>query len=619
MKTKNYFRKVAILLLLCSAQFIMAQVPSYVPTDGLVAYYPFNGNANDVSVNANNGINNGAILITDRFGNADSAYFFNGSTDYIDVPSNNTFNFQTNNSFTLSYWINATSINTSKVNVIINKQLGAGTASQDGWNSNVEVNRAINLRIQNAPSTIFCDPSSNASAISNLTNYHITQVFQNGTSYVYINGIQVSTSTGCLGIIGDNSSNMFIGKPTWISGNSQGFNGVIDDIGIWNRVLTQQEITALHNGDTTLNPFCSTDTFETIPNININSNDAVLYNNEIYTIDAFITPKKLSKYNPSTGIVTTVSNPSFATLGETSLVALNDKLYCFGGWTGSAASNKAYVYDVILQTWTSLPNLPVSITQTSAVVLNGDIYITGGTLGFTQQYFIKYNPITTNYTILSVPAVQRLNSKLVVYNNSIYCLGGHVSIPANEVNNFDTYNVLSNTWSALPVMPVGLTKVAATVKGNYLYAFGGSTYNGAFSIQYGYMAYDFINSNWITSTETIPGNTDQSAAVTINDAIYIVNANYSYKYFCDNSLSTNEFTSKKTITLYPNPTKAILNFTLSEAISATAYEIYNILGEKVGYGNLHTNSISVSNLANGVYIVKINTSEGVLTEKFIKE
>jgi hypothetical protein len=225
-----------------------AQVPSYVPTNGLVAYYPFNGNANDVSVNANNGINNGATLTTDRFGNVDSAYFFNGSTEYINVPSSNTLNFQTNNSFTLSYWINATSINTSKVNVIINKQIGAGTSSQDGWNSNVEFNRASNLRIQNAPSTVFCDPSSNAGAISNLTNYHITQVFQNGTSSIYINGIQVSTSAGCLGIIGDNSSNMFIGKPTWTSGNAQGFNGIIDDIGIWNRALTQQEITSLYTG-----------------------------------------------------------------------------------------------------------------------------------------------------------------------------------------------------------------------------------------------------------------------------------------------------------------------------------------------------------------------------------
>jgi opacity protein-like surface antigen len=47
---------------------LFAQVPSYVPTNGLVGYWPFNGNANDESGNGNNGTVNGASLTTDRFG-----------------------------------------------------------------------------------------------------------------------------------------------------------------------------------------------------------------------------------------------------------------------------------------------------------------------------------------------------------------------------------------------------------------------------------------------------------------------------------------------------------------------------------------------------------------------
>jgi hypothetical protein len=49
----------------------------------LVAYYPFNGNANDESGNGHHGIVNGAILISDRFGNANSAYYFDGIDDEI--------------------------------------------------------------------------------------------------------------------------------------------------------------------------------------------------------------------------------------------------------------------------------------------------------------------------------------------------------------------------------------------------------------------------------------------------------------------------------------------------------------------------------------------------------
>ena len=52
-------------------------------TNGLVAYYPFNGNANDASGNGNNGIVNGATLASDRFGRANQAYSFNGTNNYV--------------------------------------------------------------------------------------------------------------------------------------------------------------------------------------------------------------------------------------------------------------------------------------------------------------------------------------------------------------------------------------------------------------------------------------------------------------------------------------------------------------------------------------------------------
>ena len=59
-----------------TTQLIIAQVPSYVPTNGLVGYWPFNGNANDESGNGNNGIVNGATLSSDRYGNAGKSYSF---------------------------------------------------------------------------------------------------------------------------------------------------------------------------------------------------------------------------------------------------------------------------------------------------------------------------------------------------------------------------------------------------------------------------------------------------------------------------------------------------------------------------------------------------------------
>ena len=76
-----------------------AQLPSYVPTNGLVGYWPFTGNANDVSGTGNNGTVSAATLTTDRFGNANGAYSFNGTTSYIGIP---TINVSSSNQFTIS-------------------------------------------------------------------------------------------------------------------------------------------------------------------------------------------------------------------------------------------------------------------------------------------------------------------------------------------------------------------------------------------------------------------------------------------------------------------------------------------------------------------------------------
>jgi hypothetical protein len=56
-----------------------------VPTDGLIAWWSFQGNANDASGNAHDGVVYGATLTEDRFGNHDSAYYFDGTNDYINI------------------------------------------------------------------------------------------------------------------------------------------------------------------------------------------------------------------------------------------------------------------------------------------------------------------------------------------------------------------------------------------------------------------------------------------------------------------------------------------------------------------------------------------------------
>ena len=92
MKTNKLFA--TLFLMLVFTIKITEQVPPYVPTNGLVGWWPYNGNANDASLNLNNGVVNGAVLTTDRNLAPNAAYNFNNSTILHStqlIPSNSSF------------------------------------------------------------------------------------------------------------------------------------------------------------------------------------------------------------------------------------------------------------------------------------------------------------------------------------------------------------------------------------------------------------------------------------------------------------------------------------------------------------------------------------------------
>jgi hypothetical protein len=82
--------KLAVFMGVVAIAFMFGSVATAGLSDGLIAYYPFNGNANDESGNGHHGTVYGATLTQDRCGNADSAYSFDGN-DRIDVPDDSIF------------------------------------------------------------------------------------------------------------------------------------------------------------------------------------------------------------------------------------------------------------------------------------------------------------------------------------------------------------------------------------------------------------------------------------------------------------------------------------------------------------------------------------------------
>jgi len=229
-------------------------VNAQVPTNGLVGYYPFNGNANDESGNGNNGTVNGATLTTDSFGNPNSAYSFNGTSSYISVTNNASLNFAANNKITVGMWFYPTAypdVDVVSHRCFISKQTGSGT-TQQGFSCSFQ-NNPVTLTTRNGSSDNM-GYASYTYALPLNQWCHIVMVYDNGDGYFYYNGNLVQTNLSQVSTIGDNTSDLYIGKATWSNINADPFAGKMDDIIIYNRALNLTEVKKLYSmcSDTTI-------------------------------------------------------------------------------------------------------------------------------------------------------------------------------------------------------------------------------------------------------------------------------------------------------------------------------------------------------------------------------
>jgi uncharacterized protein (TIGR02145 family) len=208
--------------------------------DGLVAYYPFSGNANDESGNGNNGVVNGATLTTDRFGNSGKAYSFDGNDDYINCGNSPSVNIS--GDISISAWIKANNFNND--HGIVSK-LDLYDVVTNSNNSIPPLDR-IRWEANNTPAFLFSNPIQANQWLHIVTVYNVAtgkKIYLNGALFAFDN------LTGTFGISNpsnaNNMYNLYLGshQPTIVSYWS--WDGSLDDIRIYNRALSQEEITYL--------------------------------------------------------------------------------------------------------------------------------------------------------------------------------------------------------------------------------------------------------------------------------------------------------------------------------------------------------------------------------------
>lgn len=216
---------------------------------GLLAYYPFNGNFNDASGNGNNATaKNGAYLTTDFLGRSGSSAGFDGIDDYLIVPGNSKLNADT---VTISIQVMVNNVNRRHVTISrINFETGQSLiyGIHESQPTDVKWNFGLVPGTDDCSKLYSYDPTASGTIYSNPIQAgrwnNVIASFVGGVMKLYVDGVLQSTSTRTFTKAKkcDNADLMIGG---WWKSDIVSIDGKIDEVRLYNRALTDCEISKL--------------------------------------------------------------------------------------------------------------------------------------------------------------------------------------------------------------------------------------------------------------------------------------------------------------------------------------------------------------------------------------
>jgi hypothetical protein len=230
--TKKLTYYIAGILLAFSANQVAADLD-----EGLVAYYPFNGNAHDESGNGYHGIVQGALITADRFGKL-GAYGFDGQNDRIKLNGDA---LNSLNSLTIALWLQSFHPGSEVGNYWF-------SAAHSGIDNEFLVGQKygkILLQIKGK------DHNMSEIQINDNTWHHLVFTREGSIVTLYLDGdFHSNWDSAPVGNLNVEQAGLWLGGDQdsvgggWESG--QQFDGLLDDLRIYNRVLDKSEIQALY-------------------------------------------------------------------------------------------------------------------------------------------------------------------------------------------------------------------------------------------------------------------------------------------------------------------------------------------------------------------------------------
>ena len=582
------YRFILLLVIALSTQFtIQAQIPSYVPTNGLVGWWPFNGNANDESGNGNNGVLTGVQSTSNRLGIQNSALLFNGSSS-ITIPHNSKLN---SDFISFSLWFNTNSKNFGS---LIYKTSSSAKNEQFGCVLNYPVENSTVWSVKNGnncanPGAGWQTTTMNK-PISTGNWHHLVCTYDGQFSKVFLDGklivedtFQPSKIDNCIGDIN-------IGKGY---DDNYYFNGKIDDLAIWNRPLNVHEIYRLYK---LLEPVSL----------------------------SIVDKKSVSCFNGNDGSATVEASggePPYTFTWNTSPILSNKKIdgLTAGKYKVTVSDNSGQVSETeveILQ-----PNAPLSTVsakvekQISCFGENdGSVSIpipTGGT----PPYSVIWNGNSDLNTYVLIGLKPGVYSAIIKDAN-----GCTVSSQATIIEPAQV--VVSSPKDTTVLIQTKAELVASTNQTASKYQWQSNTGTGYQNLE-NVFQYSGVKTSKLTIDNITLANHNQPFRCIIE-----TNGCFDTTAIAVLSVRTNvgvdeEFDSE-TCRVYPNPTgdsEELLVQLENVHSQVLNIELLDMMGiSRVQTGIQSQNGIfpiAVSGIAKGMYIVRVITSSGILTQKII--
>ena len=477
------------------------------PPEGMVSWWPGDGNAQDI-MDGNHGILSGDAAEAQAV--VDQGFSLDGTGDFV-LVSGDRPNLNITGDVTVDLWAKRTVFGRTSVLIDKGANLVGSADRPDAYSMWFSQSDHLVAGFARADGSLVFLVGP---VVTDSRFHHYAYVRSGNTHSLLVDGVVVTADT-FTGVPGDTS-----GLPLAIGAvrrdpNPPGFafefGGVIDEVEIFSRALSDAEINAIYDagsaGKRKLTPTpAPLGVWATKAPVPVASNGPSVraINGLIYAVAGWNRNQgnALAVYNPATDTWTTKApRPSIGS--DKSHGVIKGILYEAGGTDCCVVVNSVFAYNPATDTWSTRAPMPTKRSRAASGVIAGKLYVAGGH-DFSGSSLIllanleAYDPVSNSWTTLAAMPTARSAAGGGVVNGLLYVIGGAIgSSAAVPVGTVEAYDPTTNTWSTKAPMPTPRHMVGVAVVGNILYAIGG---HGADSgnLVTTVEAYDPISNTWST-------------------------------------------------------------------------------------------------------------------------